>query len=92
MFKDLDLDSAVSEYFTTLKDILDEPITERVVKYIRDFLVSDLMSEIFKYMTRKLKHKYLKFLSTADSETWFKQENFHEGLCRKKRKEFWDSK
>ena len=91
---DLNLNSAVSKYFSTLKHILDELISEKVVKiYQRTSDVwFDEECKISKCITRKLKHKYLRPHSTTDHETWFRQKNLYKCLCRKKRKEFWNLK
>ena len=88
---DLNLDSAVSKYFLTLKSILNDLILEKVLRiYQRPSDVwFDEECKISKCITRKLERKYLRSHSTTDRETWFRQKNFYKCLCRKKRKEFW---
>ena len=91
---DLNLDFAVSKYFSTLKGILDELISEKVVRiHLRPSDVwFDEECKISECITRKLENKYLRSRSTADRETWFRQKNLYKCLCRKKKKKFWDLK
>ena len=91
---DLNLDSAKSKYFSTLKCILDELIPEKVVRIHQRLsdVWFDEECKISKCITRKLERKYLKSHSTTDYETWFRQKNLYKCLCGKKRKEFWDLK
>ena len=90
----LSLDSAVSKYFSTLKHILDELISEKVVRIYqrRSDVWFDEKCKISKCITRKLERKYLRSHSTTDRETCFRQKNLYKCLCRKKSKEFWDLK
>ena len=91
---DLNLDSAVSKYFSTLKRILDKLIFEKVVRSHQrpSYVWFDEKCKISKCITRKLEHKYLRSHSTTDRETWLRQKNLYKCLCRKKRKKFWDLK
>ena len=91
---DLNLDSAVSKYFSTLKSILDKPISGEVVRIHQrpSYVWFDEECKISKCITRKLERKYLRSHSTTDCETRFRQKNLYKCLFRKKRKEFWDLK
>ena len=82
---DLNLDSAVSKYFLTLKRILDELISEKVVRIHQrpSDVWFDEECKISKCITRKLERKYLRSHSTTDRETWFRQKNLYKSLCRK---------
>ena len=84
----------MSKYFSTLKGILDELILEKVVRIHQrpSDVWFDEECKFSKCITKKLERKYLRFRSTDDHETWFRQKNLYKCLYRKKRKEFWDFK
>ena len=77
--KNLNLDTAVSKYFSTLKDILDDLHSEKVVRIHQrpSDVWFDEECKFSKCITRKLERKYLRSRSTADREAWFKQKNLH---------------